>query len=376
MKDMPEEIINYRTGFLFLLLVVGKAFAQQPVFTDNQLKENIRLGVEYTYNYEFEKSERIYKMLVRERPNHPAAPIYYAMMLNWEYFPLTTTSPKSDEFVDSLLKSITICEKMLKKNEDNKEGIFFDLVARLMLMQYYADNDISKKVISHISPAYKMIREGFAYKEEINDFYYSTGIYNYYREAYPEAYPKYKTVAFFFPKGDKKLGLEQLDLAGRQSIFLGAEAISFLSYIYMYFERDNTNALKYSNLLHLQYPDNPLYLSNLIQQLLIVRQYDEAGTYLTRLSEGARENKYFEMLYLIFTGIIEEKKNENLDASEKLYIDAISISKSYGNLANDQVSFAYYGLSRIYNQKGNVKKSKEYRKTANTLSTFREVNFD
>ena len=62
-----------------------------------------------------------------------------------------------------------------------------------------------------------------------SDFYFFTGVYNYYREAYPEAYPVYKPLALLFPKGSKTKGLEDLLIASKNSIFLKAEAFSFLS---------------------------------------------------------------------------------------------------------------------------------------------------
>ena len=60
------------------------------------------------------------------------------------------------------------------------------------------------------------------------DFYFFTGLYNYYREAYPEAHPIYKVLAFLFPRGDREKGSAELQNAGANSIMLKAEAYSFL----------------------------------------------------------------------------------------------------------------------------------------------------
>lgn len=375
---MLRAVIRTNSLILIILLYLSMQtlFAQKPVFTNERLKESIRYGVVCTYNYDFDKADEIYKILVRERPDHPATTIFYAMMIYWENFPLTGTSAKSIIFVDSLLKSISNCEIMMRRDQDNKEAIFFDLVARLMLMQYYADNDLSKKVIAIVSLAYKLIRKGFLLKDEIVDFYYSTGLYNYYREAYPEFYPKYRAFALFFPKGDKKLGLQQLDYAGENSVFLSAEATSFLYYIYMNFESNYVIAMNYVNILNNHYPNNPLYLAARLQLMLLLKDYDDVQPYFNRLAGFSEKNRYFLMLNMIYKGIFEEKKNKNYEISKKFYFDAINISKDYSKVANDQLSLAYFGLSRIYNLEGNAKKSKEYRKTAISLSTFPEVNFD
>jgi hypothetical protein len=363
-----------RCVFLFLILIGRQISAQESFFKDGQLKEEIRQGVDCIYNYNFEKAREIYKTLVRERPNHPVTPVYYSMILYWENYPLTIKSRKAGEFVDSISRSILLSERMLKKDENSIEGIFFDMVARLMLVEYYADNDLNKKVFTIAPSVYKLIRSGFTLKDEINDFYYSTGMYNYYREAYPEANPRFRALAILFPKGDKKLGLLQLDYSGRKSIFLGAESISILYYIFMFYEKNYSTGLEYADLLNKKYPNNPLYLSARIQLLLLMEKYEDATISLAQLA--VNKNSYFEMIGDIFKGVLEEKKNKNYVLSQTLYESAISISNKFDYKSNEQLSFAYFGLSRLYSLKGEIKKSKEYRKTANSLTSFRDVNFD
>jgi tetratricopeptide (TPR) repeat protein len=369
-------IVKIKYALIILILISKSVFAQQTIFDNQALSDDIKNGVDYIYNYEFAKAEKIYEMLIRERPDHPSVPLFHAMMLYWEYFPLTHSSAKSREFVSSLETGIDITEKTLKINENNTEGIFFNMIARLMLMQYYADNEMTKKIFPHISPAYKMASKGFMLKEELNEFYYSTGIYNYYREEYPEAHPGFKPIALFFPKGNKKLGLQQIDYAGEHTVFLSVEAFSYLVFIYMYYENNYATALEYAKKLNKRFPDNPLYLSYCIQLLLILKQYEEADYYINELWTYAKENRYFELLYLLYRGVIEEKKNKNFNLSEELYTKSLLISKDYGAIANEQSSFAYFGLSRIYNQQGNIKKAKDLRKTALSYSTFPKVNFD
>jgi hypothetical protein len=211
-------IIAFQFG---LLLNVSGQFG---LLNTPALKDSIQKGVEYSYNLEFTKALPIYNYLRKTIPDNPAAPLYYALMIYWQNFPLTPNSAKSQVYIDSLMKCVNLSEAILEKDENNPECIFFNMVSRLMIMQHYADNDLSGKVISHVAPVYKMSQKGMRLMKSYVDFYYSSGIYNYYREAYPEVHTVYKPIAFFFPNGDKKTGLKQLAYSADNGIFMRAES--------------------------------------------------------------------------------------------------------------------------------------------------------
>ena len=139
---------------------------------------------------------------------------------------------------------IALCEKKVK-GQDEPEYLLINLCARCMLLLYYTDNDLTSEVFPLTMGTYKYLRRSFNYTSVYSDFYFFTGLYNYYREAYPEAYPVYKTMAFLFPKGSKNKGLRELQTAAKNSIFLKADSYSFLSGICIYFE---SNYLKASQL--------------------------------------------------------------------------------------------------------------------------------
>ena len=242
---------------LILSLQLFGANAQQSIFSDTIFIKKVALGIDNIYNYQFEKAEDLHKELKKQYPGHPFTQLYYSSMMYWKYFPIIPEGKYHEEYVKNITLAIEYAEIVLENKENDEEAIFFNLMARLLIMQYYADNKLSSKVIPHVGKAYKMVNKGFEMKDKITDFYLTTGIYNYYREAYPEAYPIYKPIAYFFPNGNVELGLKQLEYTWENGIFLDTESLFFLVYIYLNFEKDYERGLKYAKHLSKEYPQNP-----------------------------------------------------------------------------------------------------------------------
>jgi hypothetical protein len=269
---------------------------------------------------------------------------------------------------------IALCEKKMT-GQDEEEYLLINLCARCMLLLYYSDNDLTSEVFPLTMGTYKYLRRSFNYTSVYSDFYFFTGLYNYYREAYPEAYPVYKTMAFLFPKGSKTKGLRELQTAAKNSIFLKADSYSFLSGICIYFESNYQKAYYYSNSLYKLYPDNIQYLAMQIKNLLLLKQYDEAEE-LVRSSGIQSTNPFYQVQLTIFNGIIQEKKYHNYNQAQEYYkngITDISLFREYGN---EFAAYAYFGLSRISEANGDKRGKKIYRKKAMELADFKKIDFN
>ena len=68
------------------------------------------------------------------------------------------------------------------------------------------------------------MKTGFDLMHKNPEFYYTTGLYNYYREQYPESHPGYKTVVWVLAGGDKEKGLQLLHKASKEALFTKTEA--------------------------------------------------------------------------------------------------------------------------------------------------------
>jgi len=334
-------------------------------------------GIDYIYDFQFSHANEVYHKLKATYPEHPVTYIYRGLITYWENYPLTANSPSRKSFENDMRHAMELCEKKTR-SYDTGEYLLCTLGARGLLLLFYADNDLNMDVISLASGTYSYLRKSFDYTEQFSDFYFFTGLYNYYREAYPDAHPVYKPLARLFPKGDLNKGLKELDIASKEAMVLKGEAYSFLNLIYINYENNSAKANSYARALHELYPDNVQYLADYIKNLLLVKQYDEAEAILNEYQPKVTNGFGLAQLE-IYKGIIYEKKYHNLAQADSLYKAGIRDIDPYGAVGNEVTSFAYFGLSRICdaNDGSDGKHYKKlYRKQALELSSYKKINFD
>ncbi len=294
------------------------------------------------------------------------------MTTYWEHFPLTPASQALESFKADMFKCIDLCEKR-RLLPGEAEYLLADIGARGLLLTYYADNGLGRSVISMASRTYQDVVRAFDYTQSFADFLFVTGLYNYYRETYPEIHPFYKPFALLFPRGDRNLGLQQLENAAGNSIFLKAEALSFLTWINIGFERNYAAAHRHSKKLLTTYPRNNEYLAMHVKTLLLMKRYDEAETQLSKARQP--ESHWFGVEKRVLQAILQEKKYKNPETAGLQYQSAIKKAGVFGEYANEYLSFCYFGLSRIAAEKGDSGLSREYQKKAATLATYKHIDF-
>jgi tetratricopeptide (TPR) repeat protein len=331
-------------------------------------------GVDYIYNLQFTKAREIYQTIKTRYPENPMTYVFKGMITYWENYPLIPSSTSRESYENDMQYAIELCEKK-SHPEDEAEYILSNIGARGMLLLFYADNKLSIDVFSLAASTYQLIRQTFDFTDIYPDFYFFTGLYNYYREAYPEAHPVYKPLAFLFPKGDRSKGLKELQIAAKNAIVLKAEAYSFLAGIYISFENDYQQAYTYSKSLHELYPRNMQYLAVYIKNLLLVKRYGEAES-LIRSSRLKVTNSYYQAQLSIFNGILYEKKYHDFKQAQSFYSKGIRDIAPFGSFGNEFAAYAYFGLSRISEANGDKHYKKLYRKQAMDIADFKNVNFD
>jgi hypothetical protein len=358
--------------FVAFSLSIGTLQAQ--ILQDTASFSLIKKGIDYIYNYRFDEAIEVYNKLSQSYPGHPVGYLFRGIITYWKNYPLLPSSPEKVNYESDMRKCIELCEARHNAS-DETELLLADLCARGMLLLFYADNDLSMEVFPLATSTYPYLMHSFNFTSIYNDFYFFTGLYNYYREAYPDAYPVYKTFAFIFPKGDKVKGLKELQNAAKNSIVLKAESASFLSLIYLSFENNYNEASQYSRYLYKLYPDNIQYLASYIKSLLLIKQYDEAERLIIK-SVNKTDNPYFKAQLVIFHGILQEKKYFNTESAQQDYTNGVKSMSQFGEFGNEYTAYAYFGLSRIYGIKGDTKNRKIFRKKALEKADFKKIDFD
>jgi tetratricopeptide (TPR) repeat protein len=352
-----------RFSYLFIALFCWLSSVRvsgTDLISDTSTLDKLRVGINQVYNAEFDAAEYTVAYLQESYPSHPVTPFFEGMIYYWKYYPLIPDGPGANEF-ETVMKETWEKAQVLKERGNVIEGVFFELISRSFIVMYYADNGRSSKAISHLGKIYRDIVASFELKEKFIEYYFITGLYNYYREAYPEHYPVYKPVTMFFRKGDKKRGLEMLRYAANETYFMHVEAALFLSLIYINFEHDVDSAVSYAARLHQNFPDNGYFLSKYTEMLLIDHQFERALDPILSLMSLDDYNKIKGTIYM---GIYEEKMMNNTEKSRMLYEEGIRLAEAFDERAKYIRAYAYLGLSRYYFEKGDNKRARAYRKKA------------
>jgi hypothetical protein len=360
--------------FIVLCCLSLTTAAQGQILRDTTSLNLLKKGVDCIYNSRFDDARLTARKLNNTFPEHPVVHLLNGLIIYWENYPLIPPSPACNSYENEMRECIRLCEAATNP-QDYAEYLLSNLGARGMLLEYYADNNLSENLIPLAKTTYHYIRKSFDYSAIYDDFYFFTGLYNYYREAYPDAHPIYKVVAFMFPKGDKDKGLQQMLIAANHSIMLKAEAYTFLSYIFIQYENNFQQAYIYSKSLYELYPSNLLYLATYLKNMLLVKKYNEAENIIRSFGENIL-NPYFQAQISIFNGILQEKKYHNNLLAKNYYNKGITDLSAYGYYGYEYISYGYFGLSRLSDLNEDKRNKKTYRKKALELTNYKKINFD
>jgi hypothetical protein len=345
------------------------------ILNDSLAVSMIKMGISNMYNLEYSKAHDEFIEVEQLYPGHPVNYLLEGILIYYENYPLLQTSPSRLLFEDDLRICIELStQKPYSKNYE-PESLLTNLCARGLLLTYYTNNDLSREVIPLTAGTYKYLKKSFDLVSVFADFYFFTGTYNYYCEAYPRIHPVYKPLASLFPPGDRLIGLDELLKAAQQSIFVKIESYSRLTSIYTGFEKNYLLASFYSKTLTDLYPGNPLYKSDHIKNLLLLNEFDEAEN-IIKDSTGNKGNALYDAQILIFKGILQEKKYKNYALAKQFYEEGISTGLLFGGYCKEDCAYGYFGLSRISEYDGDHASSRAYRRKGFDLTDFKEVNFD
>ncbi len=342
--------------------------------TDPALQQSIQKTLDHIYSYDFAEAEVYLKQLRTRYPNHPIGPILQATKLQWQYMPLKDNPAFAAQFAQSCNQALASAQKMIEKDGDDPEGVFFALTAHSYLALKLYNEGETMKAVNEAKKAYSYMKQGFKLMEKNPEFYFTTGLYNYYVERFPMDHPIVKPVMLFFQDGDMALGLRQMDVASKRAIFTRIETCFYLSHIYLEHESQFAKAAVYAKQLAEKHPQNALFVIRYTESLLLSGRYDEAKEWLNRLK--TLNHKFVPMPAKVLEAMLLEKDDHKDTEAAVLYLAALKLPY-YDNYTKEYYAFANAGLARIAARANDRNKAKAcYKKAldyAEYKSTIREA---
>lgn len=355
---------------LLLLLFPVLLYAQSySLMTDSPALAQVKEVTDHIYNSQHTAALQELQYLKRQVPlDHPVFPMLQALNLYWQDAPMHTGSPYFQEFKGYLQETVSFSEAYLKRGQDETLVNFLALSAHSLLTRFHADKGDYMATIGAAKNAYSFMKKGFDLTEEYGEFLFPVGLYNYYREKYPELHPVYSPFMFFFRSGDKEKGLNQLKYAARKNIFTKPESAVFLVHIYLYYENKPAAALENIRKLHQEYPQNWFLRIQLTEVLLANGLYTEAKPHIDSLLQ--QQKPYYKMSGELFHAVYLEKKERKHREAAKMYQQALKTAEPLSYMANVYRAMAYAGKARIHHLEQESGKAKAAYKKALELSGY------
>ncbi|AZQ64257.1 hypothetical protein EI427_19185 [Flammeovirga pectinis] len=358
--------------FLFLFTQI-QAQELKKLWVHEEILKCASLTMDAMYKWDFERADSLlidYKELM---PNHPSLPLFHAMDMYWKSTPFDYyDDDKMSEFFGYLDDCIDKCEVIIDKDKNDNEAVFFLLLARSLKARAYNYSGSTWKAVSEAKQVYSLTRYSIKHIQEFDEFNFSAGVYNYYREFYPESHPIYKPFLSFFPSGNKELGIEQLTTAMNYSIFTNAEAEKYLMWIYSH--DNNLKATEIAYNIFDKYSNNEWYL---FDALLVLSRFNllNDSIAVSKINQLSNSNSdFYNCAGFLIDAIRLYQANEIENSFDKFK----AVENEFPQLSTQQKYLEaplYAYLYSIYKIKRDPVNSKKYYKLA-LNTTYGEMIID
>lgn len=342
---------------------VGKS--ESPyLLLDKGLQFRITENVNALYNFDFETAERGFRVMQYQYPDHPLPYFLLGLSTWWKIAPDVENDKYDDLFIDQMDVVIDKAEEMLDDDPKNKEAAFFLAGAYGFQGRLYSERKSWTRATFAGKNALKYLNLSRGEEELGPELLLGDALFNYFSVWIPENYPLLKPVVAMFPKGNKALGLKQLEDVAQNAFYARIEAQYFLFRLYASEEKQPYKALAITDYLHSKFPNNPYFHRSYARHLYTVGRITEAKEIseqiLQRIDEkwtGYESNsgRYAAFYIAQYYDRIGDQKE-----AKKYYLKTLSYGEESESQESGYYLYTLIALGKIANQEKNKPLAKSY----------------
>ncbi len=299
--------MNSRVGKAILSLVIImlpwkiSAQAENPVLSDNPsgyllldkgLQYRITKSINSMYNFDFPTAERDFAVIMYQYPEHPLPDFLMALGYWWRIEVDVTNTRFDNIFIQYLDRANEKAQRMFDRDPKNKEAAFFLAAGYGFQGRLYSERKSWTKAAWAGRNALKYMELSRGETEFNPELLLGDALFNYFSVWIPENYPLLRPVMALFPKGNKQLGLQQLETVATNAFYTRVEAQYFLFRLYASEEKRPYEALQISEYLHSKFPNNPYFHRSYARHLYTVGRWTESVKQSTEILERIDQRQY------------------------------------------------------------------------------------
>jgi hypothetical protein len=364
---------KFKLALLAIFLLYGEAFPQTKKDTTIILISNVNMQLECSsalndmYNFKFEKAEKQMQSFKKKYAWHPLP--YFLLGLNewWKIEPNSRITIYDDRFLSYMDSAILVAENLHDRYPEYRiEAAFFLAASYGFKGRLYADEERRnwRKAASAGKTALNYLAECKEKTYLSPDLLFGDALFNYFSIWVPENYPALRPLLWFFPKGDKKLGLAQLKEVSYNAFYTRTEAMIWLMRICNSYENDQTRAFQLAEYLHQTYPDNP-YFHRYYARMLYSRAFSpeleiECKRILERIDSGVFGYEATSGRYAAFYLGQLYGGQRKLDEAKRYYLLAVKFAEEIEATESGYYLFSLIELGEIAQKQGKKGEAKKY----------------
>ncbi len=247
-------------------------------------------AINQLYNYKFYEADKEFRWLKVRYPRHPMPYFLQGLAEWWKIVPDIDVTDYDDRCLALMDTTILLAEKLYDNSENKIEPSFFLAAAYAFKGRIYSERKKWTKATFAGKNALKYFDKCKGNGDINPELLFGDGLYNYYAQWIPQTYPLLKPILAFFPKGNKDLGIKQLEKNANNAFYTRTEARYFLLQIYS-MENQYEKAYEMAKYMHGQYPDNPFFERYYARSAFVRGHLNEAETVSKRILEKVNQTK-------------------------------------------------------------------------------------
>lgn len=372
---MPFLLRNILSGLIIILVTAFYAGAQLYSAADfdkdyDMVLKNPGVQIEATeavnllYNYKFIEADKEFRWLQYRYPAHPMPHFLMALAEWWKIVPNPDNTAYDTRFEMHLDSSIALAEKLYDIKENKVEPSFFLAAAWAFKGRLYAERKKWTKATFAGKKALRYLDESKGKGDLTPELLFGDGLYNYYAEWIPKEYPLLKSILLFFPKGNKKLGQQQLEEVANYAFYTRVEARYFLLQIYS-MEKQYDKAYDMAKYMWQTYPDNPYFERYFCRTAFVTGRMNEAQVaaenILNKISNGSLgyegvsgRNAAYVLAYY------NHNYFRNYEKAKDYYRQAMTFSEATNDTKAGYYLSSMLGLGKIAQAEKNAEEAQRY----------------
>lgn len=279
--------------FLFFFGVFSDAPSGHPVHAPlAQSEPEAMLGevVMALYHFDFRLAEVRHAALKEAYPEHYLTGFSDVFQNWWRMISWPRPGELETRYRQSILHALSLARPAVEQDPSDQE-VFFFINLHAMLARLDLQQGAWVRTLGNLRKCVEQVEWSMGREAAFGGFYLTTGLYNYLTAEAARRFPLLRPYTLFYPKGDRELGLAQLEKAFASGHPMWrTEAAYFLMRIYLDQENDAARSERFARWLTTGYPENLIFQYYHLLALQALNKADAVSVKKAEIRRRALEN--------------------------------------------------------------------------------------